>query len=85
MKMTPQEIDDYKRNWLPRQSWNVQLHSDLETNGKEWCRFMCRKEEWHFKRWTDVYAHTFCFEDLKAAQTFKMEFGSYAEMIESKE
>jgi hypothetical protein len=28
--------------------------------------------------WTDVYEHTFHFEDIRAAQNFAMEMGKYA-------
>ena len=74
--MTPQQIDDYKRHWMPGHP--VRLHSDLETQGKEWCKRQCSKQEWHFNKWTNVYEHTFLFENAMAAQNFEMEFGSFA-------
>lgn len=72
---TPQQIDDYKRAWMP--GYGVKLHSDLEHQGKLWCKKL-PKEEWHFVKWTGVYEHTFRFENVMASQNFEMEFGEYA-------
>lgn len=81
MKLTPQQITSYKHRWLP--GYMVELHSDLESRGKEWCKRQCLKEEWQFKSWSDIYYHTFCFENIKAAQNFEMEFGEYARKVKS--
>lgn len=73
--MTPQQIVDYKRKWMP--GIVVTLHSDLESVGKDWCKKQCEKYEWHFKSYTDIYQHSFMFENIKAAQNFEMEFAPY--------
>jgi hypothetical protein len=73
--MTPQQIFDYKREWMPGHV--VTLHSDLTSAGKDWCKRQCEKQEWHFKSYTDIYQHTFMFENIKAAQNFEMEFAPY--------
>jgi len=73
--MTPQQVDDYKRQWMPGNT--VRLHSDLENEGKEWCKQNCSKEEWHFRKHTNVYEHTFQFENVMAATKFEMEFERY--------
>jgi hypothetical protein len=74
--MTPQDIDDYKRHWLP--GYLVKLHSDLDVDGKTWCRRQLERHTWSMSKWTDVYEHTFHFEDIMAAQNFAMEFGRFA-------
>ena len=74
--LTPQQISDYKQKWLPGHS--VRLHSDLTDIGKTWCKRQVSRECWSFTAWTDVYEHTFRFEDIKAAQNFEMEFGRFA-------
>lgn len=74
--MTPQEIFDYKNRWKPGHT--VRLHSDLEDRGKEWCKRALEKHQWDMVKWTDVYEHTFCFEDIIAGQNFAMEMGYYA-------
>ena len=74
--LTPQQIADYKLTWLPGHS--VRLHSDLTDQGKTWCKRQVPRESWSFSTWTDVYEHTFHFEDIRAAQNFEMEFGSFA-------
>ena len=74
--MTPQQITDHKNKWMP--GYEVRLHSDLESSGKDWCKQVMPKESWHFVKWTNVYEHTFRFEFIEAAQNFQMEFGEYA-------
>jgi hypothetical protein len=73
--MTPQEIADYKQQWMSTGDNNpVRLHSDLDTQGKTWCRRQLERQQWSMTTWTDVYEHTFFFEDIRAAQNFEMEF-----------
>jgi hypothetical protein len=74
--MTPQEIGDYKRKWMP--GYSVRLHSDLDIQGKDWCRKHLERYQWSFSQWTAVYEHTFHFEDAVIAQNFAMEFGRFA-------
>ena len=74
--MTPQQIHDYKLKWMP--GYPVRLHSDLDVQGKDWCRKQLERHQWSFTAWTDNYEHTFYFEDIRAAQNFEMEFGRFA-------
>lgn len=74
--MTPQEISDYKLRWMPGHT--VRLHSDLDVQGKDWCRKKLERCQWSFTSFTYSYEHTFHFEDIRAAQNFAMEFGRYA-------
>jgi hypothetical protein len=69
--MTPIEIAEYKQNWKP--GYTVQTHSDLVDLGKTWCRRRLQRHEWSMTEWTDVYEHTFHFEDQSAAQNFETE------------
>ena len=66
--MTPQEIFEYKLNWKPGTS--VRLHSDLVTEGKNWCRRNLSRHQWGMSEWTDVYEHTFHFEEEEDANLF---------------
>lgn len=77
MEMTPQAIDDYKRSWKPGHP--VRLHSDLDTQGKAWCRRNLERWQWSFSSFTDVYEHTFHFELEEHAAQFKEEFGRFAD------
>ena len=73
--MTPQEIADYKQQWMSTGDNNpVRLHSDLDTQGKTRWRRQLERQQWSMTTWTDVYEHTFFFEDIRAAQNFEMEF-----------
>lgn len=74
-KLTPQTISDHKRSWLP--GYQITLHSDLEKQGKAWCKKMLSVQSWHFQKYTNVYEHTFCFEHQDAAQNFEMEFSRF--------
>ena len=76
--MTPQEIFEYKNNWKP--GYTVRIHSDITDKAKTWCRRQLERWEWSMTEWTDVYEHTFHFEDIIAGQNFQMEMGRYANM-----
>lgn len=76
--MTPQEIFEYKNAWKP--GYTVRLHSDVVDRGKTWCKRHVKKHEWSVTAWTDVYEHTFHFEDQFAAQDFKFEMKPYSNL-----
>jgi len=59
--MTPQEIAEYKANWKP--GFIVKLHSDLDWKGKDWCRKNLERHQWSMSSYTDIYEHTFHFEN----------------------
>jgi hypothetical protein len=76
--MTPQEIFEYKQRWMRNGGHPVRLHSDLDVEGKTWCRRTLERHQWSFLAHTDVYEHTFYFEDQNIAQQFEHEFGKWA-------
>jgi hypothetical protein len=72
--MTPLEIAEYKQRWMAKGGYPVCLHSDLDIEGKDWCRRNLERHQWSFKPHTDVYEHTFYFEDRSVSQQFEHEF-----------
>jgi hypothetical protein len=66
--MTPQEQHDYKLKWLP--GYPVRLHSDLDVQGKTWCKRNIERHQWSFTTYTNVYEHTFYFELEEHAKLF---------------
>jgi hypothetical protein len=66
--MTPQEQHDYKLKWLP--GYPVRLHSDLDVQGKTWCKRNVERHQWSFTTYTNVYEHTFHFELEEHAKLF---------------
>jgi hypothetical protein len=68
--MTPQEIFDYKTKWL-KTAHIVKVNSDLDIEGKRWCRQNLERQEWSFSSYTDVYEHTFYFENAESAKQFE--------------
>lgn len=70
-KMTPQEIHEYKLKWKP--GYSVKLHSDRVDQGKTWCRRKLQRHQWSMSEWTNVYEHTFHFENKETSQKFKVE------------
>jgi len=71
--MTPQEISDYKRNWMP--GYSVQVDVDSAEWGKNVCRRFYNRENWSFKPHTEPDdSHTFFFEDVEMAQQFYSEY-----------
>ena len=75
--MTPQEINDHKMRWR-QDAFPVRLHSDLDWQGKDWCRKHLERWQWSMTSWTDVYEHTFLFEHQFDAEAFRDNFGQYA-------
>lgn len=69
--MTPLEIVDYKNGWMPGTS--VTVHSDKLSLAREWCT-QFERQTYHMTRWTNVYEHTFHFENDKVANEFNKEF-----------
>ena len=69
--MTPVEMFEYKLNWKP--GYSVKLHSDWVDKGKTWCRKNLKRHQWSMTQWTDVYEHTFHFEDPSAGKEFKID------------
>lgn len=76
--MTPQEISDYKQQWL-KDCFHVRLHSDLVDQGKTWCRRTLERHQWSMSKWTDVYEHTFYFEYQVDANAFKDHFKEWVD------
>jgi len=73
MKMTPQEIFEYKMRWKPN-AFVIDVHSDLDIQCKDWCRKNLNRWEWSMDTYTYVYSHTFYFEEEQAADEFKRKF-----------
>jgi len=71
--MTPLEISEYKRNWM-RDSYKVNVHSDLVLHCKRWCSENLNRFEWHMKSYTDIYEYSFYFEHDLHAKQFAHEF-----------
>jgi hypothetical protein len=72
--MTPLEILEYKVHWMNEGGYPVKIHSDLDIKGKDWCRKYLQRTQWSFSPYTDVYEHTFWFEDKKSSNLFTEKF-----------
>jgi nuclear transport factor 2 (NTF2) superfamily protein len=73
--MTPQELFEYKKSWLP--GYNVQVDFDSDVWGKDWCRKRLERHQWSFDKYTmPDDSHTFSFENEDDADDF---FRSYIE------
>jgi hypothetical protein len=68
--MTPQDIVDYKTRWL-KNAHVATVNEDLDIEGKTWCRKNVERHKWSFSKYTDVYEHTFYFEDDQTARDFE--------------
>ena len=78
--MTPIEIFEYKNKWKP--GFSIRLHSDLVNEGKTWCRKNMERHQWSMTEWTNVYEHTFHFENENNAKQFKEKFNEYADQLQ---
>ena len=73
--MTPQEIAEYKQRWMNSgNNYPIKIDSDLDIEGKYWCRKNLERHQWSFGKYTDHYEHTFYFEDQLMSQQFAQEF-----------
>ena len=77
-KMTPQEIFEYKNAWK-LEGFQVDVHSDLDIQCKDWCRKNLNRWEWSFDKYTDVYSHSFYFEYADSAQQFRTKFKDWVD------
>jgi len=81
-KMTPLEISEYKMRWKP--GFTVDVHSDLDVQCKAWCRGNLNRWEWSMDTYTDVYSHSFYFEEEQAAAEFERKFERWVDVGKSK-
>ena len=78
--MTPLEIFEYKQRWTRNNGgYSVRLHSDLRSQGKDFCKVQLMRQQWDFKMYSDVYEDTFLFEYKQDADAFRMKFGRFAD------
>jgi len=78
--MIPIEIFEYKQRWQRAGGYAVRLHSDLRSQGKEYCKIQLMKQQWDFSQYTDNYEDTFHFEYKQDADAFRNKFKKYADM-----
>jgi len=78
--MIPIEIFEYKQRWLRAGGYAVRLHSDLRTQGKDFCKIQLMKQQWDFNMYTDNYEDTFHFEYKQDADAFRNKFKKYVDM-----
>jgi hypothetical protein len=71
-KATPQEIHDYKQQWLKDKATIVCFHSDYHIEAKDWCRRNIERWQWKFYKYTDVYEHSIYFEFEEDAKEFEI-------------
>ena len=77
--MTPQEISDYKREWMP--GYTAQVDMDSHEIAKTWCRRNLERHQWSFKKHTmPDDSHTVFFEN----EDDKKSFVEYYNTINSK-
>ena len=78
--MTPLEIFEYKKRWQRVGGYDVRLHSDLRSQGLDYCKIQMFKHQWDFSQYTDNYEDTFHFEYKQDADAFRNKFKKYADM-----
>ena len=76
--MTPQEIFEYKRAWR-ESAYQVDVHSDLDVQCKDWCRKNLERHQWSMDTYTDVYSHSFYFEHDLHGKQFAHEFREWVD------
>ena len=77
--MIPIEIFEYKQRWQRAGGYDVRLHSDLRSQGKDFCKIQLMKQQWDLSMYTDNYEDTFHFEYKQDADAFRNKFGKFAD------
>jgi hypothetical protein len=80
--LTPIEIFEYKKRWQPN-AYVVRLHSDLRSQGKEFCKVQMFRHQWNISEYTDVYEDTFLFEHKIDADSFAAQWPKFVNQNES--
>jgi hypothetical protein len=71
--LTPIEIFEYKKSWQREGSgyYMVPIHSDYRWQAKQVIKDQKLKpQSWDFRKYTDVYEDTYCFEHENDAKLF---------------
>ena len=69
--MTPQEITNYKTEWMKHCTNLATINEDSDLQAKRWCRANLKQQEWHFVPYTDVYEHSILFEHAESCEAFE--------------
>jgi hypothetical protein len=78
--LTPVEIFEYKQRWMQKNPYPVRLHSDLRSQGKDFCKVQMFKHQWNHVQFTDVYEDTFYFEYKQDADSFAAQWPQYVNL-----
>lgn len=78
--MTPIEIMEYKQRWMSEGGYAVTLHSDLRSQGVDWCKLWLNPIHWKHAKHTNVYEDTFYFEKASHAKGLIEKFPEYTNM-----
>lgn len=68
--MNPLDILAHKMKWLP--GFQVPIHTDLEYLAKDIVK-QIPKQQWHRRKHTAPYEHTYFFETFESKQRFENE------------
>lgn len=68
---TPQDIFEYKQRWMNNGGFCLPVDEFLDFKGIMWCKQHLEPHQWGWKKWTNVYEHTFCFEDKDVRDKFE--------------
>lgn len=72
-RLTPLEIFDYKRTWLP--GAEVFVHPDVHSRALTWCKMNIDVTNYQVIKWTNVYEHTYHFQTEELATKFMQDTG----------
>lgn len=73
-KATSEEVSAYKEKWEP--GYVVQLASNMDVKGKDWCRRHLERWQWGMIAFADANHHEFMFEHEPDAIKFAEDFSS---------
>ena len=74
--MSPQELFDYKKSWLP--GYNVYVDVDSDVFAKNWCRRNLERHQWSFsKHALPDDGHEVTFEHREHCASFALAYNKH--------
>ena len=68
--MTPLEIMDYKKAWITKGFFQFNIHTDVRSLAKEWCKKRSFQWRYDYTEFTDNYQDTVRFELKEDSDAF---------------
>ncbi len=81
---TQEQISSYKEAWRNK-GYVVQVPSNMDVKGKDWCRHKLERWSWSMEAFADEGHHEFVFEHETTANRFAKQFDATVEKVSERQ